>query len=142
MKKVIKVFHPNWKKSIACKKALKQYKDYELQVHQNIAFDMEFEQSQLKEIDQLVLLFPMYVYAPPYIYKYWIERLDYLLDYSHINMWIHTTVSGSKVWYKKTEPLTPQEFLAPVQRTWSQIMRANVLGIRVDYVKPKIRIGK
>ncbi len=142
MKKIVKVFHPRWSTSFAVKKALEKYRDYEVQIHEDIEFDMDFEQRQLAKISQLVILFPMYTYAPPYNYKYWVDKLDYFADYSHINMWIHTTVSGSKEWYFKTEPCTPAEFLKPIERTWAQIMRANVLGIKVDHVPPKKRIGK
>ena len=137
MRKIVKVFHPRFETSKACKKVLKEYPDYEVFIHTDIDFDPSEERKLLLETDQLVILFPMYVYAAPYNYKYWIEQFDFIKDYDHLNVWIHTTVSGTKEWYLRHEPCLPEEFLKPMVRTWSQIMRANLLGVKVEYFPPK-----
>ena len=84
MNKIVKIFHPDWTNSQYTKKWLKDHKSqlvkdgFQIDIHQDGEFDITKEQKILKIATEMIFVFPMFWYNPPWNAK---KYLDVVLEY-------------------------------------------------------------
>ena len=71
----IRIFHPYFKSSLFCKEWLNNFNENIIKIYQDENFDIKKEVEEIKTENELIFLFPLWWYNPPWNFVKWFEDI-------------------------------------------------------------------